>query len=352
MKTIQSVRITKTEGSADKEYRIHLIETNGAYLVNYQNGKRGGTLANGTKTKEAVTKDEADKLYNSTLKSKLKDGYVMDGAVEVAPLAVVVKEKTATKVKLLNEIKNKIELRLFINNPKYGLQQKFDGERRSVNKTATNCVGGNKKNETVAVDAEIVASFRELNDIEVDAEQIGSMLYVFDILRYNKKDLSTKPYRERLAILNTITFGKNVVVAKTAYTKEEKESLLKEMEDTNAEGVVVVELDATYISGRNSTCLKFKFYKTATVKVSSLTKGKRSVQMSVEENGKFIDVGAVTIPVNKEIPEVNDFIEVRYLYAYKGGSLFQPTFLFSRADADDSDCSINQLAYKQEMVEA
>lgn len=70
--------------------------------------------------------------------------------------------------------------------------------------------------------------------------------------------------------------------------------------------------------------------------------------MSVFENNAEIAVGNVTISVNKEIPKVGDIIEVRYLYAYKGGSLYQPTFLEVRTDMQIADCDIAQLKYKKE----
>ena len=40
------------------------------------------------------------------------------------------------------------------------------------------------------------------------------------------------------------------------------------------------------------------------------------------------------------------YLEVRYLYAYKGGSLFQPTSLGVRDDVAPPECVIGQLKYK------
>ena len=59
-------------------------------------------------------------------------------------------------------------------------------------------------------------------------------------------------------------------------------------------------------------------------------------------------VGNVTIPANCEIPQKGDLVEVRYLYAYKGGSLYQPTYLGKRSDVDEDECVLNQLKYKAE----
>jgi bifunctional non-homologous end joining protein LigD len=47
-----------------------------------------------------------------------------------------------------------------------------------------------------------------------------------------------------------------------------------------------------------------------------------------------VSVGNVTIPVNFDIPRVGSVVEVRYLYAYPGGSLYQPVYLGARTDVD------------------
>jgi len=45
---------------------------------------------------------------------------------------------------------------------------------------------------------------------------------------------------------------------------------------------------------------------------------------------------------------VGAVIEVRYLYAYRGGSLFQPTYLGLRDDIEVDACLLSQLKYKKE----
>jgi len=70
--------------------------------------------------------------------------------------------------------------------------------------------------------------------------------------------------------------------------------------------------------------------------------------MSLLEDGKEVFVGNVTISVNKDIPKEREIIEVKYLYAYRGGSLYQPSFLQVRKDVDEKECLMSQLKYKQE----
>jgi hypothetical protein len=45
-------------------------------------------------------------------------------------------------------------------------------------------------------------------------------------------------------------------------------------------------------------------------------------------------VGSVTIPPSHTVPAAGSIVEVRYLYAYEGGSLYQPVYLGIRDDID------------------
>jgi len=57
-----------------------------------------------------------------------------------------------------------------------------------------------------------------------------------------------------------------------------------------------------------------------------------------------VEVGNVTIPVNYEIPTVGKYIEVKYLYAFPGGSLIQPVYLGERDDVEVD--TIDSIKYK------
>ena len=351
MATVKSVRMTMTEGSSDKEYRIQLEEKSGKYEVNFQYGRRGGTLKAGTKTDSPTTLKTAEAIYDKLVKEKTGKGYIIDATAKTKsapiPSATPPKEKT-NPVQLLKEVKES-ELPFFLANPKFIMQEKKDGERRTIDKSKKSVVGGNKKGEAVPVPTELIEALSDHSDITLDGELIGDTYFVFDILRYEGKDLKEQPYTMRLKILYSLNFGDEIVPVKTFFTISEKQEYFDEFKESACEGVVFKEIDGEYKAGREgSTAYKYKFYKTATVKIISISKGKRSVQMGVKAGSEFVEVGSVTIPPNKEVPEVGEFAEVRYLYAYKGGSLFQPTYLFPRKDVDENDSIIDQLEYKQE----
>lgn len=50
----ESIALAFTEGSSDKVYHAQLEAKGEGYTVNFQYGRRGGTLASGSKTPEPV----------------------------------------------------------------------------------------------------------------------------------------------------------------------------------------------------------------------------------------------------------------------------------------------------------
>ena len=182
-----------------------------------------------------------------------------------------------------------------------------------------------------------------------DGEAIGDNFHVFDLLENGTEDLRDKCYLERYLTLKSLSFCQSIKVVPLAVKYDAKKALYDELKANNKEGVVFKNLDAPYKSGRPSSggdMIKFKFYETASVRVCQGRTGKHSVGMEILENKKWIPVGNVTIGTNTPLPPIGSIIEVRYLYAYKGGSLYQPSYLGIRDDIDDNECVISQLKYK------
>jgi bifunctional non-homologous end joining protein LigD len=91
--------------------------------------------------------------------------------------------------------------------------------------------------------------------------------------------------------------------------------------------------------------------------VLEVNSGRRSVKLGllgtrtrpdVIKGQPMIPVGNVTIPPNHNIPVAGDVVEVEYLYAYKGGSIYQPVYRGKRTDLDINACTTDQLKYKPE----
>ena len=117
------------------------------------------------------------------------------------------------------------------------------------------------------------------------------------------------------------------------------------------EGVVFKHVDAPYIAGRPNSGgpqRKFKFHETASFVVGKVNT-KRSVSLMLYSGTKLTNAGNVTIPANHEIPQKDQIVECRYLYAFKeSGCIFQPVYLGVRDDVPAADCTTDQLKYKPE----
>jgi bifunctional non-homologous end joining protein LigD len=92
--------------------------------------------------------------------------------------------------------------------------------------------------------------------------------------------------------------------------------------------------------------VKVKFTAAASCIVAGTNGAKRSVKLELIDNFKRVSVGNVTIPANQQIPITGRIVEIRYLYAYPGGSLYQPVYQGERDDIALDACTIGQLKFK------
>jgi bifunctional non-homologous end joining protein LigD len=348
MKTVKAASLYFTEGSSNKEYHAQLAEVEGGFVVNFQYGRRGSALKSETKTPEPLPKDKAEKAFDKLVQSKEAKGYTRSETGEVFSSKAFEAKKTSIRPQLLNPIEDS-ELERYLTDDGFLAQEKFDGERRLVEVSGGKVTGINRKGLACQLPEVLEKCFKV--DMIIDCEIVGSTLYAFDLLSLEDADMTPAMTMERLMLLSSVKIGKNVKIAKSANSTAEKRALLKELQDRGAEGIVFKKKVATYTAGRPSSggsALKYKFYKTASVIVLKASETKRSVAIAVLEGKKSVAVGNVTIPENHEIPAAGAVVEVRYLYAYKGGSLFQPVYLGVRADIDPEEATIAQLVYKEE----
>jgi bifunctional non-homologous end joining protein LigD len=341
------------QGRRDKVYNASLEEVeHNRFVVNFAYGRRGATLTTGTKTKSPVGYDAARTIYDKLVRSKTSKGYT-PGAEGIQYLHTDADiRETGVHCQLLNFIEE-ADVERFIKAPDWWAQEKYDGKRMLLRKTDT-VTAINRQGLSVGAPDVIVASADKIDQTSlVDGEAVGDTLHVFDLLEVDGTDLRSAPYGQRLAQLEHIGFGGAIVVAETAKTPQEKQRLYDRLRASGGEGIVFKQHVAPYTAGRpnsGGTQVKFKFYATASVVVTTINE-KRSVGVAARDGEQFVAVGNVTIPPNKEIPALNSRVEVRYLYAYPGGSLYQPTYIGPRDDLRVEDCDIAQLKYKKAVEE-
>lgn len=331
------------EGTSDKEYHIQLEESNGGYVVNFQYGRVGNALQSGTKTATPVSLAEAEKIYDKLYKEKTGKGY-SEG--EKKNDYSQVNTSKSKEVIILPQLLNAIEdAEQYINDDDYLAQEKMDGERRMVIFGEDKTIGVNKKGTEVPLPNTIMI----MDVATLDGEIIGDTLHVFDILSYNGEDIKHLSCIERVRHLHMITVDKGIKILETAFTRTAKLAMFNRLKSENREGIVFKRKDSKYTHGRPASggnALKYKFYKTATFIVEGSTKGKRSVGLELVSGKERVFMGKVTIPPNFDVPNTGDLVEVRYLYAYKDGAIFQPVYLGKRTDSDLTDATISQIVYK------
>jgi len=78
MKTIKKTLLHYQKGTSNKVYNVYLVELSSSeYLVNFEYGRFGSTLREGTKTSSPVALERAQKLFDSLVVSKINKDYVV-----------------------------------------------------------------------------------------------------------------------------------------------------------------------------------------------------------------------------------------------------------------------------------
>lgn len=349
MKT-ESITLYFKQGKSDKVYKASLEEINGKYLVNFAFGRNGSTLKTGTKTQIPIAYEKAKKIYDKLVKEKSAKGYIPNNN-NTQYVYTSSQTDTGIHCQLLNPVEQD-DLTRLIDEDSWWAQEKKDGKRMLLQKAVGNKITAiNRRGYSTGAPEVIIKTAQAIDrQFLIDGEVIEEVLYVFDLLALDGQDTKDKTYKERLALLENLNFSGAIEPVNTAKSSQEKQALYDQLKQSGSEGIVFKEHSSAYTAGRPNSGgnqLKFKFYDTASVIVSKVN-DKRSVAMMVYDGSQEVAIGNVTIAVNKTIPAAGDVIEVRYLYAYKGGSLYQPTFLMQRTDVTKEECTIKQLKYKKE----
>ncbi|MBX7222554.1 MAG: WGR domain-containing protein [Blastocatellia bacterium] len=346
-------------GSSDKVYQVALKQAEAGFLVEFAFGRRGTTLKTGTKTQQPVPYEEAKHLYDQLLKEKTGKGY--STGEDGIPYVRTEHEGRISGVQcqLLNPI-DESELETFLDSSEWCFQEKFDGKRLLIRRTATGAIEGiNRKGLIVGLPASVATALAGITtSFILDGESVGDTFFVFDILHYADEDLREQPYAVRLEALQRLAVHLNetgVEIVPTALSHSEKTGLLARLKAGGKEGLVVKRLQARYAGGRPASGgdqLKFKFTETVSALVIGINH-RRSVSLGLfNENGILVEAGNVTILPNFSIPDINQVVEVRYLYAQQpSGKLYQPVYLGERTDIDPEACRVSQLKYKTPLDE-
>jgi bifunctional non-homologous end joining protein LigD len=341
---------------SNKVYRIAIEPQEGGYVVNFAYGRIGNTLSTGTKTTSPVPMDVAQKLYEQIIKQKMAKGYIP--AADSVGYTAASRKETGIRPQLLNPIDAE-KLAGLLKGSDYCLQPKYDGRRLLIKKAGATVTGINRRGIECGFPETICQAATALpGDFIIDGEAVGDLMFAFDILQWDRRDLRPLAYSKRLGVLfDLLVSAKQTAISPvpTQSHPELKTQLFEHLRKEQAEGVVFKKLTAGYCEGRPASGgdqLKYKFVETASVVVQAVN-SKRSVAIAVIASGKLIPCGNVSIPADQPIPEPGNVLEVRYLYALEGsGSLYQPICLGIRDDIAASECTREQLKFRRQEVVA
>ncbi len=360
MKPERSHWFFKDERS-DKEYVLELSERDGGWVVDTHYGRRGSALKGVPKTVEPLDYDSAKAVYDAEAKARIKKRYVLQDDGQAYTAASSDYTSTGLDPQLLNPV-DRDQLPGYFEDDDWGFQRKYDGHRRGFILSPDARVSSNKLGFAVSYPTDLDAGFDALEryfPLSLDGELIGNVYVIFDVTTFAGRDVRDLPYIDRLSIIEDIAdqlpAGGPIMKIETAFTPEQKRALFARMERDRREGVVGKRFSAPYVAGRPNSLgdqVKHKFLEDITAIVLSHSDGKRSVSLGLfDAQGEFVNVGNCTIPPNKPIPEKGATVDVSYLYAYEGGSLFQPVYKCLRDDVNNSECRIDRLKYKRDELD-
>ena len=343
------------EGSSDKVYHAAIEPKGDDYHVTFSYGRRGNTLTTGTKTTRPVPLEEAQRIFDKLVKSKLAKGYhftAMPGASSPYPQNGNEGRDTGIRCQLLNPA-NPDDVPRLLSSAQHCLQEKHDGRRLMVRKQGDAITGINRRGLAIAIPQPIRDAVAAIpHDVLIDGEAVGDILHAFDLLEASGRDLRQEGYLKRFTTLMRIVPDDTPALrwTETHLHPDAKRIAYQRLKDSGAEGVVCKEIDAPWSAGRpasGGSQLKHKFVETASFVVTSRNEC-RSVALGLyAADGRLIAAGNVTVPPGIPIPATGQVVEVRYLYAFpESGSVYQPVLLTLRNDIPPDDCTVDQLKYK------
>jgi bifunctional non-homologous end joining protein LigD len=369
----ESVQLFLKDGSSDKFYSVSLIlstekQDRGmikSWSVPFTCGRRGDTGQSGYKVHK-VEYEVAKNAYDKVVKEKMTKGYTLDPTGKpFAPtptslinsdsmmfISIPTSKIIKYPVQLLEEI-DESQSRRLISDSDWWAQQKFDGKRMVLEWDGKTLMAYNRTGVQCGCPSLYYDALKGRTiTCVLDGESVGCEYHVFDILQCDGKCVKDMGYAERYDMLRSIISRHACAIhlVHTAKTKAAKDELFQDLQSCGREGIVFKHVDEPYEPGLHGTQVKYKFTASATCIVTKVNH-QASVALGVRTAGNdLMLIGNVTIPVNHKKPAVGDYVEIRYLYCRRGGSLIQPVYLGVRDDKDRAD-ELNTLKFKDESQE-
>lgn len=346
------------DGRSDKVYHLDMSRDPGGWTVAARYGRRNKPLMTDIKG-TGLPAEKATGVFDGLLAKKIAKGYSPMESGQAFGGTVFEARSTGFRPQLFNEITD-AEARSLGGD--WLVQEKHDGERRGAAWNGERAVFSNRRGLEVSVDPAVSGAFERLGRMSgvpfaLDCEDMGDHLVVFDVLEYFMLDERT--FRERASILENVRksisyHGLSEFLRVDVPTPADVffDRFADRLREGGAEGYVIRHADSVNTPGRPASggdALKVKYWAEATCRVAQGREGRASIGLELRDgkDGPWVPVGNVTVPKGAPMPRIGELVEVRYLYAFPGGSLFQPVLKGPRTDLTEEAARMAQLKIRR-----
>lgn len=369
---LQGIDLHYLGGGSDKVYHVSLLQEGSEYFTAFAYGRRGSRLNTGEKYR-GTSRAAAQNAYDKIVSEKRGKGYDYTGSRGVpgypapgtssAPAAPIIVPRKEPSCPLLSCQPKPgsgddpdAAAEPYLTDDAWVMQEKFDGERLRVRLSEAPVYAGfNRKGVEVALAAALQDDL-QLQAIPeehvLDGENVNNVFYVFDCVTLNKANkIVLEELSERRAVLSELLGVRpesSAIQVVRTFEGAAKRRMYEKIKAAGGEGVVFKRIDSVYSEGSTDDWVKVKFVERATCIVLAHN-AVSSVEVALlDAAGDLVSVGNVTISTGRVKPPVGSLVEVEYLYAYKGGSLYQPVYKGERTDIEREACVFGQLKYKRD----
>lgn len=244
---------------------------------------------------------------------------------------------------------DKAVLTRYCPDPRWGYQEKFNGEYRTICKDSNGIHDFNRNGDPAkGLPSGLIAVLKNhpLHQFIIAGELVGNKTFkLFDALVLGDEICGASSYEHREARYHQEFdgFSKLIQPLYTARTHEAKAQLVIQLLEDGAEGVIVRDMTAPYVEGESGQHKKVKFWKTLeAIVVGPSPRHKNSVRLACyDDRGTLHEICGIKLKDEKLT--TGYVVEVKYLYATSRNHIVQPQLLRRRTDKQASLCTMSQL---------
>lgn len=267
---------------------------------------------------------------------------------------LIVKPMLADKI-------DKSRLPKIADDPNTAWEQKVDGDRQLIHVNNGRVFVANREGKAKAngsLPGPVMAYFGAMKGgpYIFDGEIVGRVFWLFDLPVASTYVTCSDPFRYRRDVLAEwyALWGESPHVRLLPSIRDTlgKLELARDLYANGAEGVIIRDLDAPYVSGkRTKNILKAKYVEDVDCFVTELQRGtneagkpKSNIVVAVyDANGAEREIGEVTANAGDgERIQIGDVVKVKYLYMTADHRLYQPTYPKLRTDKPKHECTMDQ----------